>query len=142
MLRLTTINTNKHLLKTLTTLAAIGLALLPTNYNQMFSADEAPSWIQVSNGKNPDGREQQSGVAEYTVEDGAIVGCTVHKAINNFLCTQREYGDRILEFEFKATTGMSSSVPFRSLFIAKDTVLTIKEKEKVIPADRVHGHQY
>ncbi len=131
------------MLKTLTIVATIGLVILPTISNPMRAADEAASeWVPLFNGKNLDGWERHSGVAEYSVEDGVIVGRTVNKTINSFLCTQREYGDFILEFEFKVPTGMNCGVQFRSQFFADDTKLTIKEKQKVIPADRVHGYQY
>ncbi len=100
-----------------------------------------PEWVTLFNGKDLDGWERHSGVAEYTVEDGAIVGRTVNGTSNSFLCTKREYGDFILEFEFKVGS-MNSGVQFRSQFFPHEITLTVKDKPKVIPAGRVHGYQY
>jgi hypothetical protein len=94
------------------------------------------------NGKDLVGWEQHSGKAEYRVEDSAVVGKTVANTGNSFLCTTREYGDFILEFEFKVAKDMNSGVQFRSQFYTKDTEVEIKGKKKKFPADRVHGYQY
>jgi len=101
-----------------------------------------PEWVSLFNGKNLDGWERHSGVAQYRVEDGAIVGKTVNKTINTFLCTTKEYGEFVLEFEFKIPSGMNSGVQFRSQFFTNDTVVQVKGKPKTIPADRVHGYQF
>ena len=58
------------------------------------------------------------------------------------MCTTKEYGDFILEFEFKVPEGMNSGVQFRSLFYDKDTEVEIAGKKKKFPADRVHGYQF
>ena len=95
------------------------------------------------NGKDLSGWEQHSGKAEYRVEDGCIVGKTVAGTGNSFLCTKKEYGDFILEFEFKVASDMNSGVQFRSQFYDKETQVEIKgKKKKQFPADRVHGYQY
>ncbi len=131
------------MINTSTIVAAIGFAFLPVISNHLFAAEEAESgWVQLFNGKNLDGWERHSGVAEYRVDDGVIVGSTVNKTINSFLCTKREYGDFVFEFEFKVPAGMNSGVQFRSQFFPTETKLTIQGKEKIMPADRVHGYQY
>lgn len=104
-----------------------------------FAAD---GWVALFNGKNLDGWEQRSGTAKYRVEDGAIVGTTVLKTGNSFLCTKKTYGDFILEFEFKVAKGMNSGVQFRSEYYTKDTEAEINGKKKKFPADRVFGYQY
>jgi hypothetical protein len=101
-----------------------------------------PDWINLFNGHNLDGWERHSGAAEFSVENGAIVGKTVNKTTNTFLCTKQEYGDFILEFEFKVANSMNSGVQFRSHFFTNETVFEAKGKPKHIPADRVHGYQY
>jgi hypothetical protein len=83
-----------------------------------FAAD---GWVALFNGKNLDGWEQHSGTAKYRVEDGCVVGTTVLKTGNSFLCTKKTYGDFILEFEFKVAKGMNSGVQFRSEYYTKDT---------------------
>jgi len=104
-----------------------------------FAAD---GWVALFNGKNLDGWEQRSGTAKYRVEDGAIVGTTVLKTGNSFLCTKKTYGDFILEFEFKVAKGMNSGVQFRSEYYTKDTEAEVNGKKKKFPADRVFGYQY
>ncbi len=94
------------------------------------------------NGKDLTGWEQHSGKAEYRVEDGAVVGKTVLGTGNSFLCTKEQYGDFVLEFEFKVAKDMNSGVQFRSQFYPKDTELEIGGKMKKFAADRVHGYQF
>ena len=103
---------------------------------------DAEGWVRLFNGENLDGWERHSGTAEYRVEDGAIVGKTVAKSPNTFLCTKQTYGDFILEFEFKVADTMNSGVQFRSQFFDKPTEFTFDGKPKKLPADRVHGYQY
>jgi hypothetical protein len=54
-------------------------------------------WQNLFNGKNLDGWKRLAGTAEYTVEDGVIVGRTVMDSRNTFLVTEKEYGNFILE---------------------------------------------
>lgn len=98
-------------------------------------------WVTLFNGKNLDGWERHSGRADFAVEDGVIVGKTVNGTGNSFLCTKREYGDFILEFEFKVGS-MNSGVQFRSQYFPTETTLMVDGKSKVIPVDRVHGYQF
>jgi len=106
------------------------------------AARAADGWIALFNGKTLDGWEQRSGTALYRVEDGAIVGKTVAKTGNTFLCTKETYGDFILEFEFKVADGMNSGVQFRSEFYTKDTETEVNGKKKKYSADRVFGYKY
>lgn len=99
-------------------------------------------FIPLFNGKDFTGWEQHSGKAEYRVEDGTVVGKTVAGTGNSFMCTTKEYGDFVLEFEFKVAKGMNSGVQFRSQFYKTDTEIEIAGKKKKFPADRVHGYQY
>jgi hypothetical protein len=105
-------------------------------------AAEKDGFQPLFNGKNLEGWEQHSGKAEYRVEDGAIVGKTVAGTGNSFLCTKKEYGDFILELEFKVADGMNSGIQFRSQFYTRDTEIEIAGKKKKFPADRVFGYQY
>lgn len=54
-------------------------------------------WQNLFNGKDLAGWKRLGGKAEYTVEDGVIVGRTVMNSRNTFLVTEKEYGDFILE---------------------------------------------
>jgi len=99
-------------------------------------------FVLLFNGKDLEGWEQHSGKAEYRVEDGAVVGKTVKGTGNSFLCTTKEYGDFILDLEFKVADTMNSGIQFRSQFYDKETEIEIMGKKRKFPADRVHGYQY
>ena len=122
----------KHTLALITTLLFATTATL--------HAEDA--WTPLFNGKDFTGWAQHSGKAEYRVEDGCVVGKTVAGTGNSFLCTTKEYGDFILEFEFKVPAGMNSGVQFRSLFFDHDTEVEGAGKKTKLPADRVHGYQF
>lgn len=97
------------------------VALLPAG------AEEG--WVELFNGKDFSGWEQKGGVAKYHVEDGAIVGTSVPKTGNSFMCTKEHYGDFILEFEFFGHPDLNSGVQIRSNSIKK------------YKNGRVHGYQ-
>ena len=79
------------------------------------SAAEPGPWVDLFNGKNLDGWTQRGGVATYEVIDGAIVGTTVPKTPNSFLCTEKEFGNFILEVEYKVDPTLNCGIQFRSL---------------------------
>ena len=74
----------------------------------------AADWTPLFNGQNLDGWTQRGGKAEYRVENGEIIGVSVPKTPNSFLCTTKNYRDFILEFEFKVDPNLNSGVQFRS----------------------------
>lgn len=90
----------------------------------------AQTWKPLFNGKDLSGWKQLNGKAKYTIENGEIVGTTVMGEPNSFLATEKDYGDFILEFEYKVDSTMNSGVQFRSLS-------TPEYKN-----GRVHGYQY
>jgi hypothetical protein len=106
------------------------------------SALAEDGFTPLFNGTDLSGWEQHSGKAEYRVENGAIVGKTVAGTGNSFLCTKKEYGDFVLEFEFKVAPDMNSGVQFRSQFFEKATEFEIDGKKFKVAADRVHGYQF
>ena len=63
--------------------------------NVGFGAD----WVELFDGKTLNGWSVHSGFAKYEVEDGVIVGTAVKGSPNSFLCTDKEYGEFVLEFE-------------------------------------------
>lgn len=93
------------------------------------------------NGSNLDGWQQAGGKAIYRVEDGSIVGESVDKTPNSFLCTKKIYRDFELEYEYKCDDLLNSGVQFRSNVYTIDTFVDINGKPKKIPAGRVHGYQ-
>jgi hypothetical protein len=101
----------------------------------------ADTWTDLFNGKDLEGWVQRGGVAKYTIEDGAIVGTSTLNTPNSFLCTGRDYGDFILEYEFKVDPRLNSGVQIRSQSFSSPTELVWEGKKITIPADRVHGYQ-
>jgi len=87
-------------------------------------------WASLFNGKNLEGWRQLNGKAEYRVEKGTIVGKSVLGTPNSFLATEKDYGDFILEFEFKVDHGLNSGVQFRSASYPE------------YKNNRVHGYQF
>ena len=71
-------------------------------------------WVSLFDGQSLNGWEQLGGVAEYTVEDGAVVGTTVANTPNSFLATTQNYGDFILEYEVLLSAETNSGVQIRS----------------------------
>lgn len=87
-------------------------------------------WEPLFNGKNLNGWQKLNGKAEYKVVDGTIVGISRMNTVNTFLATKKNYGDFILEFEFKVDDALNSGVQFRSQ--------SLKEYQD----GRVHGYQF
>ncbi|MEM6916773.1 MAG: family 16 glycoside hydrolase, partial [Verrucomicrobiota bacterium] len=92
-------------------------------------SEEPGEWVELFNGENLDGWTQRGGVATYEVIEGAIVGTTVPKTPNSFLCTVKDYGNFILEVEYKVDPTLNCGIQFRSLS-------TPEYKD-----GRVHGYQ-
>ena len=80
-------------------------------------------------GKTLKGWKQLGGKALYEARDGAIVGTSVRGTPNSFLCTEKTYGDFILEFEVKVDPPLNSGVQIRSNSL------------KQYRNGRVHGYQ-
>lgn len=106
----------KHILLSVLFLFTIGLS--------------AQEWTPLFNGKNLKGWKKLNGKAEFKVVDGTIVGISKMGTPNTFLTTTQNYGDFILEFEFKVDDALNSGVQFRSL--------SNKEYKNGV----VHGYQF
>mgnify|MGYP000636180561 CR=1 FL=1 len=79
------------------------------------AAAEEDGWTKLFNGKNLKGWKKLGGEAEFTVEDGAIVGRSVPNTENTFLCTKKLYSDFVLTFQVKLVdNALNSGVQFRS----------------------------
>jgi hypothetical protein len=87
-------------------------------------------WQTLFNGKDLNGWKQLNGKAKYTIERGEIVGTTVPNEPNSFLATEKDYGDFILELEYKVDSSMNSGIQFRS------------ESKADYMNGRVHGYQF
>lgn len=89
-------------------LLALSFVLLPLR------AEEPGQWVDLFDGKTLAGWVQRGGVARYDVEDGAIVGTTVPKTPNSFLCTEKNYANFILELEYQVDPTLNCGVQIRS----------------------------
>lgn len=95
-----------------------------------FSSFSQEKWEMLFNGKNLKGFRKLNGTAEYGIKDGAIIGTSKLNTPNTFLATEKNYGDFILELEYKVDNGLNSGIQFRSN--------SLKEYKD----GRVHGYQY
>ena len=93
------------------------------------TASSQEKWESLFNGKNLKGWKKLNGTAEYVVKDGAIVGTSKLNTPNTFLATEKNYGDFILELEYKVDNALNSGIQFRSNSI------------KTYENGRVHGYQ-
>lgn len=73
----------------------------------------AEGWTPLFDGESLDGWTVRGGAAEYSVEDGAIVGTTVEGSPNTFLC-KGDYRDFELELEVRCDPRLNSGVQVRS----------------------------
>ena len=107
-------------------------------------APAAPPFVPLFDGKTLAGWEICDGSAKFAVEDGVIVGTTVKGSPNTFLCTKKEYGDFVLEFEVKNDPVLNTGVQLRSHKYARETETWVENKglrKRTFPAGRVHGYQ-
>lgn len=77
------------------------------------STDNTP-WRDITPDANMEGWEIKGGEAKYRVENGAVIGSTVHGTPNTFLVTKEDYDDFIMELEFKVNPSMNSGIQIRS----------------------------
>ncbi len=102
-------------------------------------ADSAAA--DLFNGKDLSGWIQRGGKARYAVENGEIVGTAVPGTPNSFLCTEKNYGDFALEYDFKVDPRLNSGVQIRSECFDEAREITVEGKKVKITAGRVHGYQ-
>ena len=88
------------------------------------------NWKNLFNGKDLTGWKQLNGKAKYSIKNGEIIGTTVFGEPNTFLATEKDYGNFILELEFKVDSSMNSGIQFRS------------ESKPDYKNGRVHGYQF
>jgi hypothetical protein len=108
--------------------------LMKTNFFLLFliilsSSGYAQPWTNLFNGSDLKGWKQLGGKATYEVSGDEIVGTTVFDQPNSFLVTESNYGDFVLELEFKLDAEMNSGLQFRS------------ESKPDYQNGRVHGYQ-
>jgi hypothetical protein len=108
------------------------------------SAADNP-FVPLFDGKSLKGWEVCNGKATYAVEKGEIVGTTVEGSPNSFLCSKKEFGDFVLEFDTKTDPLLNSGVQIRAHRYPKETVVTTfdgaKSAQHTQPQGRVYGYQ-
>ncbi|HPC95722.1 MAG TPA: DUF1080 domain-containing protein [Sedimentisphaerales bacterium] len=109
-------------------------------------SQDRDQWVDLFDGKTLNGWSVHSGTARYHVEGDEIVGTTVKGSPNTFLCTDRQYGDFVLEFEVKLDPRLNSGVQVRSQIAPTEMAFVFAGRDGtpqsvVIPADRVYGYQ-
>jgi hypothetical protein len=124
------------------TFSAICLALLV----QVSAYAEDKGFKPLFDGKTFNGWVQHGGKAKYEIVDGTIVGTSVPKTPNSFLCTEKKYGDFELEVDFKVDPLLNSGIQIRSNVFEEPTTIKFKDKagkeqSRKLPADRVYGYQ-
>lgn len=92
------------------------------------------------------GWRQLGGRATFEIEDGVVVGTAVAGTPNSFLCSERSYGDFVLELDFEVDSGLNSGVQIRSHAYEEPTLVRVRGsdgevQERTMPAGRVHGYQ-
>ena len=92
---------------------AIGLTIGLSSCQESAPKDNTP-WTPLFNGENLNGWTQKGGEAKYRVEDGKVIGSTVHNTPNSFMTTNKMYGDFILELDYKVDSTMNSGIQIRS----------------------------
>lgn len=92
-------------------------------------------------GQSLEGWTQRGGKANYRVEMGEVVGSSVPNTGNSFLCTTHDYGNFILELDFKVASTLNSGVQIRSQSFNEPKQIEAGGKSITIPAGRVHGYQ-
>ncbi len=109
---------------------AAAASVLAAALGAMPSARAAAEWRPLFDGKSLAGWKQLGGAAKYEVVEGAVVGTSVPNTPNSFLCTEKDYGNFILELEVMVDSRLNSGIQFRS------------ESRADYQNGRVHGLQF
>ncbi|MCK4885825.1 MAG: DUF1080 domain-containing protein [Planctomycetes bacterium] len=71
-------------------------------------------WVKLADSESLEGWKTIGGQGKFYFADGVIVSETVAKTASTFLCSEKEYGDFILELEFKVDPSLNTGVQIRS----------------------------
>ena len=112
----------KNLLR-ITAIAAVSFFVVVScsqteeDFNRLYNEENLDQWVQ------------RNGEANYTEQNGTIIGETVLNTPNSFLCTKKRYSDFILKVDLKVDQGLNSGIQIRSNAIPE------------YHDNRVHGYQ-
>lgn len=93
-----------------------------------------PPWRALFDGETLNGWTQRGGKANYAVENGEIVGTTVPRTPNSFLCTEETYADFELELDFMVADELNSGIQIRSA--ARKNGRVFGYQVEIDPSDR------
>jgi len=100
-------------------LSACAAVAQEEGFVSLMTVKTGDTWTE--NGKPLNGWVKYGGEATFEAKDGEIIGRRGPGG-NTFLCTEKNYADFILRFEFKYDIGCNSGMQFRSNVNAKGTV--------------------
>lgn len=86
---------------------------------------QSDGFTSLTNGKDLSNWETYGGEAPYTLEGKTITGTAIVKTPNTFLCTERTYGDYILELEFYDDAPLNSGLMLRGQWRHQDDIRRI-----------------
>jgi 3-keto-disaccharide hydrolase len=101
----------------------------------------AEGWRELFDGKDLAGWSVHSGTARFRVENEVVIGESVAKSGNSFLCSDESFDDFELTLEYEVDAALNSGVQIRSEFFPQARTLEIDGRSIPVPADRVHGYQ-
>lgn len=107
----------------------LATACSPPEAGLIGPSGDGDTFVELFNGDDLTGWVQRGGEAEYSVEDGEIVGRTVLDTPNSFLCTEKAYDNFMLELEVKVNPALNSGIQIRS------------QSRPDYKDGRVHGYQ-
>ena len=93
-------------------LLSLGTLLFLTACGQV-KKDDIP-WEDMFDGSTLNGWTAIGGIASYEVKDGIVTGSSTPNTPNTFLCTDKMYGDFILELDYKVDPKLNSGIQIRS----------------------------
>lgn len=105
-----------------------------------WGAQSKSGWVSLFDGRSIDNWVVKGGTAKYHVENGVIVGTTVEKSKNTFLCTTRDYADFELELMVLCDRELNSGIQIRSHVYERETPQASK-KERMREKGEVYGYQ-
>lgn len=106
------------------------------------AADNEAGWTSLFDGETLNGWARHDGTANYTVEDGCIVGRTSERSPNSFLCSRKNYGDFELKFEVKVDDALNSGVQIRSAAYSEKTKYRVHGPQVEIATNGTAGFVY
>ena len=117
------------------------LLLLTLFFSRGIGVAGATEPTALFDGTSLDGWMVRGGKATYEVVDGTIVGTSAPNTPNTFLCTERDYADFELTYEFKCDPELNSGVQIRSQCFDEPRHVERDGKKFRFDAGRVHGYQ-